>query len=450
MVERVRESCFVYDIQVDDTHCFFANDILVHNCLWDDPIAGREEAESEIIRDKTNMALKDDVFTRLKPRGKTIGIQTRWHEDDPSGHLLGEDWEGQSGLWKGTDGRWWLVLCCPLLADREDDPLGRPIGERLWPEWFTERHVELARAAGERSWMSLQQQKPAASEGVILLKRYWKCWQPMSRLWHGKPDQDPDLVLEENEPPRNWTQCVLVYDTAIEDGQDNDYSAMTAWAAFGVKPKVDRERKAPNKLPDEQLNLVLLGAWRAKVQAVDLLGYVQKHVDFFKPDHIVIEKKASGHQLLQELRRRRPRYTDLGQTQYVSVHAWEPDFPAGAKGKTPRAQSAAVTLAQGTVWYMPGETNQLVIRECATLPNGKHDDWADTVTCMILWSRSINLLEVPADLIDRDEEEAVEREKLEFDHEPRPLYGRSRISGPSQASRSLYGRVAVAKRHWED
>ena len=416
--------------------------------IWDDPLAGREEAESDVIRDKTNDALKDDVFTRLKPGGKTIGILTRWHEDDPAGHLLGEDWEGQSGLWKGTDGRWWLVLCCPLLCDSKDDPLGREIGERLWPEWFTEHHVDLARQAGERSWMSLQQQKPSASEGVILLKKYWKCWQPLSRLWHGKPDPDPDLIIEENEPPKNWTQCVLVYDTAIEDGEDNDYSAMTAWAAF---PQASKSlRRLGDKQDSEQLNLILLGSWRAKIQAVDLMKFVTQHVEFFKPDHIVVEKKASGHQLLQELHRRRPRYTDLGQVHYVTIHPWESPFPPGAKGKTPRAHSAALSLEQGTVWYMPNAMNLVTIKECGAAPLGKYLDLFDTVTSMIIWSRTINLLEVPDDLLAKDEEEAQEREQKAFDMEPRTLYGSSRVKPISAAARSLYGRSARPARASQD
>lgn len=413
----------------------------------DDLIAGREEAESEVIRNKTNEATKDDLFTRLKPYGKVLMTLTRWHEDDPAGHLLGEDWEGQSGLWKGTDGRWWLVLCIPLLADREDDPLGRQIGERLWPEWFTDRHVELARAAGERSWMSLQQQKPAASEGVILLKRYWKCWQPMSRLWHGKPDQDPDLILSENEPPKNWSQCVLVYDTAIEEGEENDYSAMTAWAAFGQDAKLERRRDGKSQ---EQQNLILLGAWRAKIQSVDLLKFVEQHVNFFKPDHIVVEKRASGHQLLQELRRRRPRYTDLGQVHYVTVHEWIPPFPSKASGKVPRLHSAAPLLEQGAVWYMPGPTTAGVIKEAAAAPNGKYLDWTDTLTCMLIWSRSINLLEVPTDLLVKEEEDSVERERRALVNDTRSFYGRDRVKSASNAVRSLYGRTAKAPKHWED
>jgi phage terminase large subunit-like protein len=412
--------------------------------LWDDPIAGREEAESEIIRDKTNVAMRDDVFTRLKPRGKVIGITTRWHEDDPAGHLLGEDWEGQSGLWKGTDGRWWLVLCVTLLADRDDDPLGREMGERLWPEWFTERHVELARQSGERAWMSLYQQKPAATEGVILLKRYWRCWP------HGKPEPD-EAQLEDpskTEPMRNWTQSALVYDTAVEDGQDNDYSAMSAWAAFGRTPKADRRLGKAQE--EEQQNLLLLGGWRGKVQAVDLFKIVESHVEFFKPDHIIVEKKASGHQLLQELRRRRPRYTDLGQVHYVSIHEWTPPFPPGANGKVPRLHNAAVLLEQGNVWYMPGPTNAAIIKECASAPNGKHDDWADTVTSMLIWSRSINLLEVAQDVLHKDEEETAEREEREFLEDDRRLYGALRTRPSSNAARSLYGRISRSSRHWED
>lgn len=414
--------------------------------LIDDPIAGREEAESEVIRDKTNDAIKDDVFTRLKPYGKVVLIQTRWHESDPAGYLLGEDWEGQSGLWQGVGadgkqtGRWWLVLCVPLLCDAEDDPLGRELGEVLWKEYFDRngdgREVDLRRSAGDRSWMSLQQQKPSATEGIILLKRYWRCWP------HGRPE--PDEAQEEDptqtETPKNWTQSFLVYDTAFEDGQDNDYSAMSAWAAFGRTPKADKRLGRGGD--EEQQNLILVGGWRGKVQAVDLFKIVEQHVRFFMPDHIIVEKKASGLQLLQELRRRRPRYTDMGQTHYVSIHDWLPPFPPGANGKTPRLNAASVLLAEGSIWYMPGPTTAAIIKESAAAPNGKHDDWADTVTNALIWSRSVNLLEVSEDVLHKDEEETAEREEREFEDSGRTLYGSSRRGTASNAARSLYGRIS--------
>lgn len=409
--------------------------------IIDDPIAGREEAESEIIREKTNQAIKDDVFTRLKPFGKVIMILTRWHEDDPAGHVLGEEWDGQSGLWKGKDGRWWLVLRLPLLADSEDDPLGRHEGERLWPEWFTDRFVELARGdlkspGDERSWMSLYQQRPAASDGVILLRKYWRCWP------HGRAEPDVAQLDDprNTEPPRTWTQSFLCYDTAIEDGQDNDYSAMTAWAAFASKPKRGGVRRLNEKEPPQLQNLIMIGAWRAKIPAVDLLRTVESHVEFFQPDHIVIEKKASGHQLIQELRRKRPRYTDLGQVHYINVHAWESPFPPGVNGKTPRAHNAALLMAEGSIWYMPGPNHALVIKEAAAFPNGKYDDWVDTVTMALIWSRTLNLLEIPGDVTSREEDEQHHRDQREFEDSGRTLYGAHRSKPMSTAARSLYGR----------
>ena len=79
----------------------------------------------------------------------------------------------------------------------------------------------------------------------------------------------------------------------------------------------------------ENVDRFVLGKWCTVEYVPALLKMVDEHVAFFKPDHILVEKKASGHQLLQELRRRRPRYTDLGQVHYVSVHEWTPPFPPG-------------------------------------------------------------------------------------------------------------------------
>ena len=102
--------------------------------IVDDPVAGREEAESDTIRKKTREAYQDDLMTRLIPGGRQIIVQTRWHEDDLSGAILPEGWNGQSGTMACRDGQEWYVLCLPAICDREDDPLGRAIGDPLWPE----------------------------------------------------------------------------------------------------------------------------------------------------------------------------------------------------------------------------------------------------------------------------------------------------------------------------
>lgn len=134
--------------------------------LIDDPIRGREAAHSETIRNKTWDAYIDDFCSRLIPGAPQVMILTRWHEDDPAGRILPDGWDGESGWFDGRDGRRWFVMCLPAEADRADDPLGRKIGETLWPEWFKQGHWDPFKRFA-RTWASLYQQKPKPAEGDI-------------------------------------------------------------------------------------------------------------------------------------------------------------------------------------------------------------------------------------------------------------------------------------------
>lgn len=137
--------------------------------LIDDPVAGREEADSETIRQKTLDGYQDDVLTRLLPRAYVILVQTRWSELDLAGQILPEDYKGQSGPVKCRDGMTWYVLNIPAKCEHADDPLGRKIGEYLWPEWFPPEHwTHLENGAtreARRSWSSLYQQRPTPEGG---------------------------------------------------------------------------------------------------------------------------------------------------------------------------------------------------------------------------------------------------------------------------------------------
>ena len=166
LVERVHQPVYVYDIQVEDTECFFANGILVHNCgiLIDDPVKGRQEADSEIIQNRTWQAYQDDLLTRLIPGGWQIIIQTRWNEADLSGRILPKDWSGESGDIVCRDGETWRVVCIQAQCERADDPVGRQIGEYLWPGWFSEQHFAQFKRV-PRTWNALYQQIPASEEG---------------------------------------------------------------------------------------------------------------------------------------------------------------------------------------------------------------------------------------------------------------------------------------------
>lgn len=133
-------------------------------CAIDDPIKGRQDADSEAVRKSTLDAYQEDVLTRLKPGGSLMLTQTRWHEDDLAGAILPAGWAGESGMIECRDGNTWEVICIPARCDRADDPLGRKIGEYIWPEWFPEDHWKTFERL-PRTWSALYQQRPSPETG---------------------------------------------------------------------------------------------------------------------------------------------------------------------------------------------------------------------------------------------------------------------------------------------
>ncbi|MDR7032423.1 phage terminase large subunit [Mesorhizobium sp. BE184] len=180
----------------------------------DDPIKGRQEADSEAIRKSTMDAYQEDILTRLKPGGSLMMTLTRWHEADPAGQILPEGWAGESGMIECRDGHTWEVICIPAKCDRHDDPLGREIGEYIWPEWFPEDHWKTFERL-PRTWSALYQQRPSPETGDYF-KREW-------------------LHLVEHLPPR---ESMLVY-----GGSDYAVTAnggdFTVHGCIGLDPNGD-------------------------------------------------------------------------------------------------------------------------------------------------------------------------------------------------------------------
>jgi predicted phage terminase large subunit-like protein len=137
----------------------------------DDPVKGRAEADSETIRQRTKAEFDDSLRTRLKPGGRIVLIQTRWHEDDLAGSILPEDYDGESGPILCRDGEIWEVLCIPAEANRQPDPIGRRLGEMLWPSWFGPDHWAQFKS-NARTWSALYQQRPQPDDGDFF-KREW-------------------------------------------------------------------------------------------------------------------------------------------------------------------------------------------------------------------------------------------------------------------------------------
>jgi hypothetical protein len=136
-----------------------------NGAIVDDPVSGREDADSEAMRKKTLDAYQDDLMTRLLPGAWLAFIMTRWHEMDLAGSILPDDYKGESGMIVCKDGLVWEILNIEAKCERADDPLGRQIGEYIWPEFYPPQHwhqFENKKGAdAQRTWSSLYQQRPA-------------------------------------------------------------------------------------------------------------------------------------------------------------------------------------------------------------------------------------------------------------------------------------------------
>ncbi len=120
----------------------------------DDPIKGREDAESEIHREKVWEWYVDELSTRIQQNGQKLLVLTPWHEDDLRGRIL-----------NSPEAKRWSVVRLPAISEGEDDPLGREEGQPLCAERRNLEWLLDQKALGERSFQALYQCNPTPREG---------------------------------------------------------------------------------------------------------------------------------------------------------------------------------------------------------------------------------------------------------------------------------------------
>jgi predicted phage terminase large subunit-like protein len=129
--------------------------------ILDDPVRSRQDADSEIIQERTWEWWRADLSTRLKPGARVVLVMTRWSEADLGGKLLDD---------MAAGGRPWEVLRLPMVAEA-GDPLNRAPGEMLWDDWFTADMLAEAKRDA-RTYSALYQQNPVPDEGHFF-QRSW-------------------------------------------------------------------------------------------------------------------------------------------------------------------------------------------------------------------------------------------------------------------------------------
>ncbi len=289
--------------------------------IIDDPVKGRAEADSASIRQRTWDWYKADFWPRLKPGGRVVLINTRWHTDDLAGRLLAEADNG---------GEKWEVLSLPAEAGA-GDPLGRAPGELLWPEWFTESMFREAKR-DVRNWSALYQQEPTPDTGYYF-QAEWVRWY----------DEMPDI---------RTMQTYGASDYAVSS-QEGDY---TVHGVFGVDPAD---------------NIYVLDWWREQTTSDE---WIEAFLDLMDKWQTLMWAEEQG-QILKSVgpfiqKRQQERQVYGYRRAYVSSH-----------DKETRAQAIRGRMAMGKVYFprrKPWATD--LISEMLRFPAGKNDDQVDVLS----------------------------------------------------------------------
>lgn len=298
-----------------------------HGIIIDDPIKGREQANSEVVRQKTWDAYEDDLKTRLIPGGWIVIIQTRWHEDDLSGRILPENWNGESGKILCKDGNEWDIICLQAKCEVDNDPLGRQLGEYLWPEWFNERHWAQFEN-NPRTWAALYQQRPSPLDGD---------------LFH--PDQIKVLTVLPAGPinwVRGWDLASTTdgdYTVGVRIGKTQDNKLIIS--------DVVRLRKGPEERDACIINTAAIDGIQTKISIPQDPGQAGK------TQVLYLTKSLIGYKVISS-----PESGD----------------------KITRAEPIAAQVNVGNVYIMHSDWNQAFISELRIFPNGTHDDQIDALS----------------------------------------------------------------------
>lgn len=264
---------------------------------------------------------------RLMPGGRIIMIGTRWGKKDPIGRAL--QWAVEN-----PESTPWREVRFPALL---------PSGRSLWPEQWPVEQLQAKRAGMQpQFWSAQYMQDPTSEEGALLKREWWQIWD------------------QESPPPVEFT--IQVWDTAHDTKSHNDYSACVTMGVFFNENKNRHE-------------IILLNALKARWEFPELKKRCLEHFKEWEPDCLLIEKKAAGAPLIQELRQ-----MDM----YVEEYSPSRGKSGISNDKRARVNSVAPLLFDGAVWAPDLRWAHEVINECAEFPNGEHDDYVDCVVMALM------------------------------------------------------------------
>ena len=288
-----------------------------------------DEALSESRRNAVNEWYDNTLLSRLndKARGCIIIIMQRLHQDDLVGHVLEQ--EG------------WDMLVFPSIAETEEmhdinSPFGRrlfkrAVGDVLHPERESEATLgHIREAVGEYNFAAQYQQNPTPLGGAIIRTAWLRYYEPGDR-------------------PERFIQTVQSWDTANKATELSDYSVCTTWGVY-------------------EKHYYLLDVFRQRLNYPDLKRKLRELAWRDRPNKILIEDKASGTQLIQDLKA-------------DGVHAVTAYQPPTGTDKIMRLHAQTALFENGRV-LLPSRAPWLAdyVTELTSFPGSRYDDQVDSTT----------------------------------------------------------------------
>ena len=310
----------------------------------DDPHSEQDmKANSRATFDNAWSWFQTGPLQRLMPDGAIIVIMTRWSLLDLTGRLI-------KFSIQNPDTTPWEIVELPAILN-EDTPQEKS----LWAEQWSLKLLKATKAVLEpRFWNAQYMQQPTSDSSAIISRKSWQIW-------------------EKDDPPR-CEYIIQSWDTAHETGTTADYSACTTWGVWY------------NEEDDMSAHVILLDAFKDRMAFPELKTVAYRHWKEWEPDAFIVEKKAAGAPLIQELRA-------MG----IPVQEFS---PSRGNDKVARLNAVADLFFSKKVWAPDRRWAREVVEEVASFPNGDNDDYVDTTSQALLRFRQGGFIQLDTDMAD--------------------------------------------------
>jgi predicted phage terminase large subunit-like protein len=280
-----------------------------------------------------------------------VSHNTRWSKRDLTGQIL------KNSSKDGVD-QWEII----------DFPAIMPNGNPLWPGFWSKEALEALKSELPVSkWEAQYQQNPTSEEGAIIKRENWQIWEP-------------------SKPP-SCEYIIQSWDTAFEKNNRADYSACTTWGVF----------QHPNKHGDLKPNIILLDAFKQRMEFPELKHKALEMWREWEPDTLIVEKRAAGAPLIYEMRK-----MGIPMSEYT---------PGKGNDKISRVNAISDLFASGIVWCPETRWAEEVMDELASFPNGDHDDLVDSSSQALMRFRLGGFISIDSD---EEDEPTYHRRKVAY------------------------------------